>query len=52
MYYHVGSNHKMEHCIIIAAVEKTNGFIMVKIYVSMIVITQIAETPDCTIIDQ
>lgn len=42
----------MEHCVIIADVEKTNGFIMVKFYVSMILIAQTAETPDWTIIDQ
>jgi len=42
----------MEHRIIIADVEKTNGFIMVKVYVSMILIAQRAKTPDWTIFDQ
>jgi len=42
----------MEHFIIIVDVEKTNGFIMVKAYVSMVLIAQTAESTDWTIIDQ
>ena len=50
-HHHVGSNHKMQHFIIIVDVEKTNGFIMVKAYVSTILIALTAESTDWTIIE-